>query len=340
MSERYQPLDGLRATSIVLVLAAHLLPLGPKWLELNSAAGAMGMAIFFSLSGFLITQNLLGGQSVRTFFVRRAARILPLAYLYLLIASLIVWPSPGTLVQNLLFVENYTYDWVLDNHFWSLCAEVHFYLAIGLTVLLLGKRGVLFIPLACLAITALRIWHGATIDIQTHLRIDEICIGGSVAIALHYRALEKAASSPLAFTAVALLLTISSWDAAGWLQYVRPYSSGTLLALALVLRPCTLRRALISNAAAYVANISYSLYVIHPITAHGFMDDGTAAIKYLVKRPLSLATTFILAHLSTFYFESRFIRLAKTITSGSQVAKTAEGIVLTPESPASSAAKA
>src|ERR1700704_5360470 len=103
MNNKMPTLDGLRAVSIVLVLGSHLLPLSPKWLDLNEAAGAMGMAIFFSLSGFLITQNLLSGQPVATFFLRRAARILPLAYLYLMVVWVFFSPSAWTLVQNLLF---------------------------------------------------------------------------------------------------------------------------------------------------------------------------------------------------------------------------------------------
>ena len=52
-------LDGWRGISILLVLASHLLPLGPKGWQLNATAGPMGMALFFTLSGFLITRFLL-----------------------------------------------------------------------------------------------------------------------------------------------------------------------------------------------------------------------------------------------------------------------------------------
>ena len=55
---RLPALDGLRAISILLVLAAHMLPLGPKILGLNFTAGAMGMSLFFALSGFLIASAL------------------------------------------------------------------------------------------------------------------------------------------------------------------------------------------------------------------------------------------------------------------------------------------
>jgi peptidoglycan/LPS O-acetylase OafA/YrhL len=311
MSKKLPTLDGLRAASILLVLASHLLPLGPKWLDLNEAVGAMGMAIFFSLSGFLITQNLLDGQPVATFFVRRAARILPLAYSYLLVVWVIFPTTSWTLIQNLLFAENYTYAWMENGHFWSLCVEVHFYLAIGAAALFFGSRGALLIPAACIAVTAIRVWNGATIDIQTHLRVDEICSGGCIAIAYHYRVLEKVRARPAFFLLAVSLLAISSWHNSQWLQYLRPYFAGLLLASALTLPPSKLRGVLASRAAAYVAKVSYALYVIHPLTAHGWMDDGSTFERYALKRPISFALTFLLAHLSTFYYEARWIELSK-----------------------------
>ncbi len=45
---------GWRAVSILLVLACHWLPMPPKALYLNHAAGAAGMALFFALSDFLL----------------------------------------------------------------------------------------------------------------------------------------------------------------------------------------------------------------------------------------------------------------------------------------------
>ena len=75
-------LDGVRGVSILLVLATHLLPLGPKALQLNAMTGLMGMSLFFCLSGFLITRFLWDNPDVQVFLVRRLARILPLLALY------------------------------------------------------------------------------------------------------------------------------------------------------------------------------------------------------------------------------------------------------------------
>src|SRR6185436_21055347 len=79
-------LDGWRGISILLVLACHLLPLGPKPLQLNAMAGPMGMALFFTLSGFLITRFLLTHSSISDFLLRRFFRIIPLAWLAMVLA--------------------------------------------------------------------------------------------------------------------------------------------------------------------------------------------------------------------------------------------------------------
>ena len=59
MAEGYRPqLDGLRAIAIGLVGVEHF---GGPWLREHFpiGAGALGVNLFFVLSGFLITRNLL-----------------------------------------------------------------------------------------------------------------------------------------------------------------------------------------------------------------------------------------------------------------------------------------
>ena len=77
-AHRFAILDGWRASSILLVLAGHLLPIGPARFRLNEASGATGMVIFFILSGFLITRFLSENTDLRVFVIRRFFRIYPL----------------------------------------------------------------------------------------------------------------------------------------------------------------------------------------------------------------------------------------------------------------------
>ncbi len=152
-------LDGWRATSILLVLGAHLLPLGPKVLQLNFVAGAMGMALFFTLSGFLIVQFLAQGAPLGLFIMKRLARIVPLAWAAMLV--LLLWKPYDwtTVAKNLLFISNLPPAALLHGgeHLWSLCVEMQFYLTVATICLLLGRRGLYLVPVLAVGVTCARI---------------------------------------------------------------------------------------------------------------------------------------------------------------------------------------
>ena len=76
VSGRVSALDGLRALAITAVIVGHTLPnLAP--------GGQIGVDVFFALSGYLITSLLLreydrlGTISLRSFYARRALRLVP-----------------------------------------------------------------------------------------------------------------------------------------------------------------------------------------------------------------------------------------------------------------------
>ena len=136
-------LDGWRGLSILLVLAAHLLPLGPKVLQLNYGAGMLGMVLFFILSGFLITSILLREQSIPNFLIRRFCRVIPLAWLYFAVALTLSGASVYAWVAHYLFYANFPPKELvpLTVHFWSLCAEMQFYVGVAMLVAALRVRG-------------------------------------------------------------------------------------------------------------------------------------------------------------------------------------------------------
>jgi peptidoglycan/LPS O-acetylase OafA/YrhL len=308
--ERIPTLDGLRAISILLVLATHLLPLGPKTWNLNSMAGAMGMSLFFALSGFLIVRSL-EKSSVPDFIIRRLARLLPLAWLYVGIVFLIYPLSGSGLLAGLGFYLNYRPDLMLPQteHLWSLGVEVHFYAAVVLLVLV-NRHAVMLVWVMCGAVTLLRITEGAHLSIVTHLRVDEIFAGACVAT-LSRKWLDRWPVSPQVWWLALGAWCLASHPASSWLQFLRPYVTACLLIATLSLPSCTLRQALSTRGPRYIATISYALYVIHPLTAHGWWSAGTLAEKYLIKRPLSIVITFVLAHLSTFHWERFWTRAAR-----------------------------
>lgn len=326
-ADRIPALDGLRAISILLVLATHMLPLGPKALRLNETAGAMGMSLFFALSGFLIFSIVLRNPDVLEFLVRRGARIIPLAYAYAFIVFLVLQFDPPSFWATLSFVENYTGHLNRFNgHFWSLCVEVQFYLAVAAVILILGPRGAWLVWPACLLVTGLRIDQGAYIEIKTHLRVDEILAGACVATLYRKEWLGRFATGPMVLGAAVLFWFAASSPHSAWLQYLRPYASAGLLACIIVYQGVVVPRILSSSPMRYVAAISYALYVIHPATIQGWMNQGTAFERYILKRPISFLLTFGLAHLSTYYWERRWLRAAKNFIRWRRGARHAAGV--------------
>lgn len=138
MQKRIPGLDGIRALSIMLVLFFHV---SYRWISW-SINGAFGVEIFFVVSGFLITwllcveEDKRGEISLPSFYIRRALRILPPAYLFIAVVSVLSffgWASIGRAepLYATFFVRN-----LMPNdadvhhlgHFWSLAIEEQFYL--------------------------------------------------------------------------------------------------------------------------------------------------------------------------------------------------------------------
>ncbi len=314
--QRIPILDGWRALSILLVLAGHLLPLGPHRWSMNAAVAGTGMALFFTLSGFLITQFMLHRPDVRAFLIRRLFRIVPLAWLAMLILTVATHADVQTMLANLLFVANLPPVRLLHGgeHLWSLCVEVQFYAGVAVIVALAGARGLLILPVLCIAVTLGRVADGALMSNYTWQRIDEILAGATLAL-LHARlvAAPLRRALPPWLPLVLLVLTVAAAnEAGGALNYLRPYLAAAAIGTSIVAAPAWMRTLFASRAARYVAEISYALYVFHGMLAATWLGSGDTLVKY-AKRPLLFAATFAAAHLSTFRFEHPMIALGKRL---------------------------
>ncbi len=318
-------LDGWRGLSILLVLSAHLLPLGPARLGLNESAALAGMALFFTLSGFLITSTLYFqppglavSAQVRNFLIRRVCRIVPAAWLFVLVTLPFLHLPWGFWPASLLFYANLPPFHLVPvtGHLWSLCVEIQFYALIALLFALFRARAFTLLPLLTLAVTLNRIFLHEPHSIVTLYRLDEILAGASLAYLFHgphsFRLRAVLANIhpgvPLALLAIACVPAFS------WPEYLRPYCAALLVGTTFF-RPGTRDTRLLESAPLlFFAGISYALYVWHPLFSHGWFGTGTTLIRYS-KRPLGLALTFAVAWLSTHTFESRFIALGKRLTS-------------------------
>ena len=153
-------IQGLRGVAVTLVLLFHAVIPGFK-------GGFVGVDIFFVLSGYLITGNLLkelqetGHIRFRNFYARRIRRLLPAAFVVLLatlIVSVLFFPplllpglaldisSAGLYISNLDFAARAT-DYFSSSiipspvlHFWSLGVEEQFYLFWPLLMALVTLR--------------------------------------------------------------------------------------------------------------------------------------------------------------------------------------------------------
>jgi peptidoglycan/LPS O-acetylase OafA/YrhL len=323
-------LDGFRALSILAVLAAHMLPLGPSGWLLNSTAGFMGMSIFFSLSGFLIAQFLWERPDIRVFLVRRIGRIVPLVLVASTIFCLILDNRLDSFLAINLYYFNYADSAILPalSPLWSVAVEMHFYAAIALAVALLGRRGFILIPVAAVLVTGIRIWTGVYGAIQTHVRVDEILAGSLLALVWLNRdgnpfADRIARFLGRSFYPVLILWALSCWPHIEPLGYARPYLGAALIGTILFSEGTIWHRFLSTRAMAYLAAISFALYVWHSPFRIGWFDAGTTAERYLIKRPLGIAATFLIAHISTFTFERYFNRLARRYDPAERVRRAA-----------------
>jgi peptidoglycan/LPS O-acetylase OafA/YrhL len=140
-------LDGIRALAVVCVIAYHV---GVPW----GQGGMLGVGVFFTLSGYLITDLLLsqwdrhGGLGLGQFWIRRGRRLLPALVVMLLvvsfwvalldagqlaavrrqmIAAVFYVSNWSTIAQSGSYFARFAAPLPLD-HLWSLAIEEQFYL--------------------------------------------------------------------------------------------------------------------------------------------------------------------------------------------------------------------
>lgn len=196
---------------------------------------------------------------------------------------------------------------------------MQFYIAVAMLCFFFGRRGLLLLPLLCLAVTVNRIFHGETASIVTWFRVDEILAGATLALLVHLPGSDKLQRLllPLNPYLLILLLVAAGHERLPWLDYARPYIAASLVGSTLVQERGVLFQALRSSQLRYIASISYALYVLHEVTIQGWLGSGDKLVKY-AKRPLAFALTFLGAHLSTNYYEKYWIqkgkRLSKRVT--------------------------
>jgi peptidoglycan/LPS O-acetylase OafA/YrhL len=240
VGRHYPPLDGLRGTAILLVAFHNSIsfPTGApgllKPLALLATVGWIGVHLFFVLSGFLITGQLLDSRRsphyFRNFFARRTLRIFPLYFATLLVALVIIpymlSPTAGgeRPHPDQIWLWTFLFNWAHPlgassyglAHFWSLAVEEQFYFAWPIVLYCLSARSVgkccIYVALGALAIRLLMVVSGASADMIyefTVSRMDALATGALLAVAIRlpdHAARLQARSSWLLPTAAVLAL--------------------------------------------------------------------------------------------------------------------------------------
>lgn len=305
-TSHWPALDGLRGLAILPVIWHHATP---RPLPGIAGKGAVGVDLFFALSGYLITTLLLreqrqsGRLRLAAFYGRRALRIFPLYYLVLAgyaVLALALGPSSQQALhfwRSLPYHASYTANWFVDYAVphdvmfafsWSLCVEEQFYWVWPPLVALVARRSTLAALMAiAIGVDALA-EHGALAGLlppgSWGLRVvtsfaapigfgslAALLLDGPAGFGVLERVLGARVAAPLLLCACVLLL----------LPPVTPYLalSACLAGLvgAVVVRPDHgLRWLLEQPALRRVGTLSYAAYLVH-VTALGLLRRALPA---------------------------------------------------------------
>jgi peptidoglycan/LPS O-acetylase OafA/YrhL len=279
----YKPgLDAIRAFAIGVVVLSHL-PQSP-WLP--ATVGGPGVTVFFVLSGFLITRLLAseldsrGRIGVTAFWRRRAARLLPAAWLVVAVVT-VVDPDPLRAFAASLYFAN----WVVAanhsidplSHYWSLAIEEQFYLVWPIVLPALRRPRVLLGLAVCVAL-----WRTTQIDTvragyATDTQADALLIGAALALLPIPDVPRLAAMAALA--AVALVDLDTSRVLGGLAVPIVIVASAVLIWCLLEWTP--------PRVIVHVGVISYGIYLVHPplIDAFGWIGvPATLVVAELMYR--------------------------------------------------------
>ncbi len=331
----------------MLVIIAHSSVHFRRWIKFPLGTyllfAHLGVSFFFVISGFLITGLLLkewdktGTIGLKRFYLRRAFRIFPPFYVYLVImvglvlAGVLQVPLRGFFVAAIYGTDYYVGPGsgsAALQHTWSLSVEEQFYLLWPAALLLLGKRKstwaaallILLSPLIrVVTYFVLLPQHRAMVDRMFHSSIDTIMLGCLLALvwdtARFRRVLPRLSSS---WSMAASLLFLFVLDPLLETHFYGRYSllvgmtlEGvciTVFTLGVVSRPATLPGKFLNTPVLrHIGVISYSLYIWQSILT-------TGNTPYF---PLNLVAVLACAELSYWAVERPSLRLRDRLNPAS-----------------------
>ena len=315
---RQPHLDGLRGAAVLLVVGYHFHVPGFE-------RGAIGVTIFFALSGYLIARQLLGEYATTgtirlgRFYERRARRLLPAAALAIA-AGTALGASSTKAAASLFYVGNFVEPIAGPlTHFWSLAIEEQFYAVAPLGVLLLARYARrAFVPVTVLAAVASAAFAFSTRGTETSYfhtgaRIGELLVGVALAGWLATRRSDSVPSGPrLASRLVGLAGLV------GLVCFLTPWAPSTTMPVALLTaaviagRPIGLSGRLLGR----IGRLAYGIYLWHPIAQHLCGADQTLSARSALAAIVTVAMVAASYHL----VEQPFLRAAPSRATARRIA--------------------
>ncbi|WP_030150162.1 acyltransferase family protein [Oerskovia turbata] len=288
-------LTAVRAVAAAAVLVFHL----DYWQVLDIPGayyGSAGVALFFVLSGFILTWTANPALPRRSFYLRRVARIYP-DHLVTLVAALVIAlvvgspPVTGRIVgANVLLLQAWSLDptvvYGLNGVAWSLSCELAFYLAFPFLLPLLRRwspRTRLVVALAALAVPLVAtVMAPATYQVLYHFplaRFPEFVLGVVAGLAFvegrRSRIPWAAVLGILAVALVAAELTHAT-EAVARVALVLPFALFLMLCAERDLRS---RRSVLTHRVLVVAgSASYAFYLVHELVIRRVLDTPLTGV--------------------------------------------------------------
>jgi peptidoglycan/LPS O-acetylase OafA/YrhL len=305
--------------------------------------GWTGVNLFFTLSGFLITGNLIDSTDnpnfYSRFYIRRALRILPAYFLALLMLGLTRTASLKYLLVCVVFLANWPRlllhgSFVLYPVLWSLAVEEQFYAVWPWLYRRLRRNGLLMLCVAMILLCPLlrgiaaALVHGDIFS-KTFMIGDNLAIGAVLAILCRSQRLSLkgliwigiatvgiSGATLLALMNTAHTIKGNVLGASVGYSMLEWLTGGILILMLYVYRSRPVQPAL--KVFIFFGEISYGLYLVHMLFGiwyDRFFGEAylTHADALLIRFIVVNAVAILAAILSKRYFENPIMRLRKKI---------------------------
>mgnify|MGYP005810549261 CR=1 FL=1 len=336
MAKRSNFLDMLRALAIIFVVFSH-------YFHTEFPGASIGVSVFFALSGYLITQQLIqerrpiGWSVIWRFWVRRFLRVYPAffvaAMVNLLLMAVLHNPQLNefvTALPGMLTFRGAPWLGMGTGVFWTLNVEFWFYICVPIVVLVFGKGWRLFAALSALAVFSIAALFGLTSHLSGVLPggsfpwMNELIFGALAAVAIELGLFERFRTPTagqfhsVSWISFGVLLTICLFVSNDSRAVVWPLEAtvASLVAAAWILTWARSDVDLAMSPLIFLGKISYSVYLVHAIPLDYFGRIYLPPIDFLAlsKSWVVIAGAVICAMLMHYFIERPAMRFGRRLT--------------------------